>query len=263
MKNGILMRSLVIALAMAFGTSTVSAQSFFDKVKKAASTVVNATTSTENSAESSDEQQQSEEELKGMVSAATLPLNLDVVKVYAEDDSGNRLKNDDGTDKYSYRLRGDDGKFYDANVAKKYMAASWKAGGMILAKVGGGAVAGAAVNAGVAALLGGDVKKAAITGAATGGAAGLLKVLQDGDIKKIKENRSTLKDLKKKLAEYQKSFTEEGLPRDASVDLTPWEGCEEIAMVDTELMEKLAETAKNAPDVENVDDILAGIDDEA
>lgn len=256
MKRSILLKSVVVALAMILGTSTVSAQKFLNKVKKAAEVVTG--TDQSSSKDLSDEEKKELEELK---KKAITPLEFTVVKLNIMDENGNQMKNEDGTDKYRFLLRGSDGKYYTQDVAKKYVADSWKAGGIILAKVGGGAALGAATGALGAALSGGNVAKSAAIGAGGGAAVGIAAVIAGGDIKKIKANRKSLKNVKAALAEYEQSFTDEGLPRDASVDLTPWEGCEEVAMVDSELMAKLEETAKNAPEMEDedVDDILDGI----
>ncbi len=235
MKRSILLKSVVVALAMILGTSTVSAQKFLNKVKKAAEVV----TGTE---QTTSDDQQSEEELKKEVEKAIKPVNFEVMKVNIVDENGNQVKNEDGTDKYVYKLKGNDGKLYDLTVAKKYVTDSWKAVGSILAKVG--------INAAKGAIAGGVLSggKGAAVGAGTNAAASLLETLLTGDeIKQIKANRETLKNVRKLLAEYEQTFTEEGLPREASVDMSKWDDCEAISMTGAKMKEELEERAAKAP----------------
>lgn len=244
MKRTILLRIVIVVLTMALGTSTVSAQKFLNKVKKAAEAVTG--TDQSSSKDLSDEEKKELEDLK---KKALTPLEFTVVKLNIMDENGNQMKNEDGTDKYRFLLRGSDGKYYTQDVAKKYVADSWKAGGIILAKVGGGAVAGAGLAAAGATLSGGNVGKSAAIGAGVGAAGGLAAVIAAGDIKKIKANRKSLKNVKAALEEYEQSFTDEGLPRDASVDMSKWNGCETNSISNNKLTAELEETAKNAPEI--------------
>lgn len=167
-----------------------------------------------------------------------------VNKIIQTDANGNPMLNEDGTTRYTYLVTDNEGKVCDATVAKNMVNSRLKAYGNILAKVGTGALAGAAKG-----LLSGK-KKDAIIGGVVGGAAGLA--LSANDIKTIKGLNKSLKELKNTLEVYQTNFTEEGLPKDASIDLSNVEGidftkCEELTKSAADVKAELEASVANVP----------------
>ena len=99
-------------------------------------------------------------------------------------------------------------------------------------------------------------KKAAIAGAATGAAAGLLASADD--IKQIKKLNKSLKAYKKQLEAYQKTFTEEGTPIDASINLADVDGidfteAEELTKSAADVKAELAESSAASESLDDVD----------
>ncbi|MGL5938266.1 MAG: hypothetical protein ACRCY5_06030 [Phocaeicola sp.] len=152
-----------------------------------------------------------------------LKMDFRVVKVVYTDESGVEQKNEDGTLAYRYYVINQDGGICSAETAKKLLSAANKSRLNLLAKVGTGAVAGGLLSA---AKSGGNVKEAAI-GAAVGAAAGVIS--SSGDIKKLNQCTSKYKEYKVLLSDYEKTFTEEGDLKDASADLSMFEGCETLS----------------------------------
>lgn len=209
----------------------ISAQGFLGKLKKAAESVTSAVApeSSDSSESSTDTTTVDSKEFLNNVP------NYSVKKVIETDSLGYEIKNDDGTVRYKYLLIDKDGKVCEKNTAKKHLNKALKSGGMILAKVGGGAAVGA-----VGTLLGGGSKKDALIGAGVGAAVGLLA--SSGDIKEVKNQVRLMKECKKVLAAYEKTFTDEGEPIDAAVDLTNVDG---INFAECEEITKSAEDVKN------------------
>ena len=99
-------------------------------------------------------------------------------------------------------------------------------------------------------------KKAAIAGAATGAAVGLLASADE--MKQIKELNKSLKAYKKQLEVYQKTFTEEGTPIDASINLADVEGidfteAEEVTKSTADVKAELAESIAASESLEDID----------
>ena len=148
--------------------------------------------------------------------------NYSLKKVVLTDASGNVLKNEDGTVQSKILVLDKDGNVCDRDVAKHHLNKALKSGGAILAKV---AVASAS-GAGLGKKLGG--KHGALIGAGIGAGVGLIT--STGDIKQVKKQLSLMKECKKLLAAYEKNFTVEGDPKDATADLKDIEGFDFTAL---------------------------------
>ena len=179
-----------------------------------------------------------------------------VKKVIETDSLGIAIANEDGTVRYKYLLIDKEGKVCEKNAVKKHLNSALKSGAFILAKVGGGAAAGA-----LAGKKAGGSKKSAWIGAGVGMAIGLLGSSQD--IKEVKKQVKQMNECKALLKVYEQTFTEEGTPIDASVDLSNVEGinfaeCEEItksaADVKSEFLASKIE-GESLEDVEIPDDL--------
>lgn len=258
-----LFKSLALAAVLALATSNVQAQGFFKKLEKGLNKATkaidngtkeldkvttnlagNANAEQDNTQASSDSAKISKEDLIDNAPHYT------VKKVYETAENGDTLRNDDGTIRAHYLVFDKDDKICDANTAQKMINSRLKAYGAIIAKVGGGAALGVAAG-----LLSKD-KKAALTGGLTGALAGLA--LSSGDMKKIKELNKSLKAYKATLAAYQKTFTEEGLPIDATVDLSNVDGidftkADELTKEAAEVKAELAASKAAGESLEDLD----------
>ncbi len=223
----------IVTVALAFCCANISAQGFLKKLKSAAETVTSitgtGTTDTQSTEGTSGEEAPSSEEF-----LANAP-SYSVKKVIETDSLGNVITNEDGTTRYKYLLIDKDGKVCEANAARKHLNSALKSGALILAKVGVGAGAGALIGKKA-----GGSKKSALIGAGVGAAAGLLA--SSKDIKAVRTQIKLMKECKAVLAAYEKTFTEEGTPIDASVDLTNVDGINFAAS---------EEITKSAADVKN------------
>lgn len=127
-------------------------------------------------------------------------------KVMVTDESGKPVLNADGTEQYHVFLFDQFGNKRSKEAVAAQQKKLNKAVGMIVAKVGGGALLGG--------LLGkGDIK-AIVTGAGTG------VLLSIEDIEMAMAQKKSLKQQKKLLESYSTNFTDEGKPVDAKVDLS-------------------------------------------
>lgn len=238
-----------MAIAILCFNTGVYAQGFLNKLKDAAKKVESvtgvATNSTDNKEASTDTTSVSSKEFLENVP------NYSVKKVIETDSLGNQLKNEDGTVKYSFLLIDKDGKVCEKNAAKKHLNNALKSGGAILAKVGVGAGVGA-----MGALLGGGSKKEALIGAGVGAAAGLLASADD--IKEVRKQVKLMKECKKVLEAYEKTFTDEGTPIDASVDLTNVDGinfaeCEEITKSSEDIKKEFMASKTEGESLDDLD----------
>lgn len=242
MKSFIL-KGIVLMAILSFNTEGMIAQSFLKKLKKGVESVTSTNTS-----ENQSEQPADSVDVKEVLAN---PPAYSIKKVILTDENGEKITNEDGTVKYHYLVIDDNtGKACTAEHSKKIVNARLKAFGTILAKIGGGAGIGA-----LGGLLSKD-KKAAIKGAVTGAAAGLLASADD--IKQIKKMNKSLKAYKKQLEVYQKTFTEEGTPIDASINLADVDGidfteAEEVTKTTTEVMAELAESNAESESLDDVD----------
>lgn len=240
--KSIIMKGILLMTVLSFSIEGSMAQGFLKKLKKGVETVTETTTS-----ENQSEQPTDSVDVKELLAN---PPAYSIKKVILTNENGENITNEDGTVKYHYLVIDDNtGKVCTAEHSKKIVNARLKSYGTILAKVGAGAATGA-----LGGLLAKD-KKAAITGAATGAAAGLLASADD--IKQIKALNKSLKEYKKQLEVYQKTFTEEGTPIDASINLADVDGinftsCEVVTKNTADVMAELAESGEAA---ESLDDV--------
>ncbi|NPD91814.1 hypothetical protein [Xylanibacter muris] len=131
-------------------------------------------------------------------------------KVMVVDGSGKPVLNEDGTEQYHVFLFDQFGNKRSKEAVAAQQKKLNKAIGLIIAKVGGGA------------LLGGLIGKGDVKSIATGAGAGLL--LSAEDIEMAYKQKKSLKQQKKLLESYSVNFTDEGKPVDAKVDLSKIDG---------------------------------------
>ena len=241
--KSLILKGILLVAVLSFNAEGVMAQSFLKKLKKG----VESVTSTKVS-ETQSEQPTDSVDVKELLAN---PPAYSIKKVILTDENGEKIMNEDGTVKYHYLVIDDNtGKVCTAEHSKKIVNARLKSFGTILAKVGGGAAVGA-----LGGLLKKD-KKAALKGAAIGAAAGLFA--STDDMKKIKALNKSLKEYKKQLEVYQKTFTEEGTPIDASINLADVEGfdfteAEELTKSASDVKAELAESNAASESLDDVD----------
>ena len=189
MKKSVLC-TIVLGFLLTLGSSNVQAQGFLKKLKK--------TVSTESSENKSDSLAND---------SVVKPLKWDKVTP---------MLNEDGTPVTRVFLVDQFGNKRSSEAVQEQHKKIDKAITRIILKVGGGAAIGA-----LGGLAAGKGTGAAV-GAAVGAAGGLL--LSAKDIKEAKAQKKSLKEQEKLLAAYQKTFTAEGTPIDASVDLSNVDG---------------------------------------
>ena len=245
----VLLKNVVVTLVVGLATTSVSGQGFLKKLQKAADKVESVTKTVETATGSVAGDEQASDSISPSDFLTTAPL-YQVKKVIETDEAGAVITNEDGTTKYKYLLIDKDGKVCDRKTAKKHLNSALKSGSLILLKVGGGAAGGA--------LLGKKAggKKGALIGAGVGAAAGLLA--SSGDIKKVKEQMKLMKACKKVLKEYENTFTEEGTPIDASIDLTNVNGinfaeCEEITKSAADVRNEFAASKTEGESLEDIE----------
>lgn len=249
MKTTVL-KNVTIAMAMTFCVSSASAQGFLNKLKKTVDKVESVTKTVESVTGSASADQQSTDSVSPKDFLANTP-SYTVKKVVEIDASGQVITNEDGTTKYSFLLIDKDGKVCEKNTAKKHLNAALKSGALILVKVGGGATAGALIGKQI-----GGSKKSAWIGAGAGAAVGLLGSAKD--IKAVKNQVKLMKECKKVLKVYEKTFTEEGTPIDASVNLADVEGinfteCEEITKSAADVKNEFLASKSEGESLEDVE----------
>lgn len=203
----------VLALLVMFNTQ-VSAQGFLKKLSKAADKVTSTA-----SAVTGSESSKSEAD-----TAEVKALKWDQIPVYKKlivtltNEDGSVKLNDDGTPMKRVFLVDQFGNKRSAEAVKEQHKKLNKAIGRILLKVGGGAAVG--VAGGLLASKG-DAK-AGIVGGVAGAGVGLA--LSAKDIKEAKAQKKSLKEQEKLVETYSKTFTAEGIPVDASIDLANVDG---------------------------------------
>ena len=193
------MKTTVIKIALclavfSLGFTTVSAQGF---LKKLAKSTENATDTEKKDATTETSEATTEDKIK----ESDIPFYT-CQKVYETDDEGNRLKNDDGTDKYRVFLVDRNGNKVSSEVVAAQSKQINEAILAIAAKVAAGGLTGA---------LSGGTK-----GALIGVAAGLG--LSVNDITLIVKLKKESNRQKKAIEAYKKSFDEEGNPITAEID---------------------------------------------
>lgn len=209
MKN-LILKVMTLGVFFLCANQSVEAQGFLKKLMKGSSESATKTeATTENASESTD---------------SVKPLKWDMIPVYTAkkvnvtDEKGNQLKNEDGTPITRVFLVDQFGNKRSAEAVKEQHKKINKAIGRILLKVGGGAALGVAGG-----LLASKGKASGgVIGGVAGAAAGLA--LSAKDIKQAKAQKKSLKEQEKLVEAYQKAFTAEGTPVDASVNLADVDG---------------------------------------
>lgn len=205
-----MMRFAAVAALMLLAGSQVQAQGFLKKLGKVASAV--SSTKTDTSAE----QAESNDSVV-KPNWAALP-TYTVKEVTQTDNEGKPVLNEDGTPLLTYKLFDQNGNMRSEETVAAQQKKINKAITRILLKVGGGAALGVAGG-----LLASKGKAGGgIIGGLAGAAAGLA--LSKNDIKEAKAQKKSLKEQEKMLEAYRQTFTAEGTPKDASVDLTNVDG---------------------------------------
>lgn len=184
------------------------------------------------------------DEKKDTLSRDMLLGTYSVKKVIETDENGNQLLNDDGTVKYYYLVIDNNGNVCDATTAQAMVKFRNKAYRKIILNValGGG--------------LGAYEGKGKLEGILAGTLTGVLTSVED--IATIFTLNKQLKTLKKTLVAYKKTFTDEGLPIDPSVDLSDVDGIdftksEELTKTAADVKAELAASIEDAPDLDSLE----------
>ena len=196
-KTTLFCKALTLVTLLCVG-SQASAQGFLNKLKKATDKVtetVSSTTSSSNAA----------------ADTATVKVQWDKLPEYKaelvyllDSISGDTLRNEDGTAQFCVVLRDQFGNLRTPATVKAQQKIVNEAVAAILIKVGSGALIGGLAKGG--------------KGAAIGAGAGA--VASAGDIAQATKWKKVLKQQEKLLEAYNENFTEEGKPKDASMDPT-------------------------------------------
>ena len=174
--------------------------------------------------------------------------------VLLTDDDGNPLLNEDGTQQKRVFLVDQFGNRRSKESVKAQHKAISKAIGRIIGKVGLGALVGGGLAYLVAKDQGAkdsDALGYAAAGAAVGMVGGYAISAEDRAI--AKEHKKSLKEQKKLIEQYSKTFTDEGIPVDAKVDLTNVKGIdftkgEAVSLSASEVMKELESSSFNSTD---------------
>ena len=138
-------------------------------------------------------------------------------KVLVTDEAGNPVLNEDGTQQYRVFLVDQFGNKRSKEAVKAQQAKLNKAIGNILLSTGVGAAAGRTIGKEL-----GSKTAGTILGALAGAVVGITS--SKSDIEMAKKQRESLKQQKALLEAYAKTFSDEGKPVDAKVDLSQVEG---------------------------------------
>lgn len=178
--------------------SQASAQGFLNKLKKATDKVTETVSSVTGSSDAA-------------ADTATVKIQWDKLPEYKaelvyllDSISGDTLRNEDGTAQFRVVLRDQFGNLRTPATVKAQQKIVNDAVASILIKVGSGALIGGLTKGG--------------KGAAIGAGAGA--VASAGDIAQATKWKKVLKQQEKLLEAYNENFTEEGKPKDASMDPT-------------------------------------------
>ena len=198
--NKTFMGKVVMLIALLFVGNQVSAQSFLNKLKKATDKVTE-TVSSVTDTDSSNEAAQAD--------TASVKVKWDKLPVYhaemvylLDPVSGDTLRNEDGTVQYEVALRDQFGNRRTPETIKAQKKAVNDAVAARLVKVGGGALIGGLAKGGKGAAIG----------------AGVGALASAGDIDQAVKWKKVLKQQDKLMDAYSEHFTDEGKPKDASVD---------------------------------------------
>lgn len=197
---------------------SVSAQKWLDKLNKGlekTNEVLEQINGTTNSTRTMNEQPTDSIDAKVFLNEAPV---FEVKKLTMLDANGDTIRYEDGSIQYHYLVYDKDGNVCHPETAKKLTNSALKSGGIILAKL----AAGAGGGWGLSKLSGLKDWQGILIGL---GVAGISSI---NDIKNIRNKTAELKAYKLALEKYQATFTEEGLPRNAEVDLSDYTDCEEL-----------------------------------
>ncbi len=196
-KTTLFCKALMLVVLMCVG-SQASAQGFLNKLKKATDKVTETVSSVTGSSDAA-------------ADTATVKVQWDKLPEYKaelvyllDSISGDTLRNEDGTAQFRVVLRDQFGNLRTPATVKAQQKIVNDAVASILIKVGSGALIGGLTKGG--------------KGAAIGAGAGA--VASAGDIAQATKWKKVLKQQEKLLEAYNENFTEEGKPKDASMDPT-------------------------------------------
>lgn len=222
-----LLLKLTLCIAVTGMVQTVSAQSFLKKLSKTAESLTTE--------QKSDTETSATDTVSNKIKESDLPV-YSIQKVYETDEQGNRLKAEDGTDKWRAFLVDKKGNKVSAESVVAQSKQINDAIIKIAAKVGVGAGIGALTGKGKGALI--------------GVAAGLGLSVPD-IILVIKLKKNAIKQ-KKALDVYRQSFDDEGNPIAAKLDK------ETIKALDISEENSTSETtAKIKEDIKNMGDVTS------
>lgn len=222
-----LLLELTLCIAVTGMVQTVSAQSFLKKLTKTAESLTTE--------QKSDTGTSATDTVSNKIKESDLPV-YSIQKVYETDEQGNRLKEEDGTDKWRAFLVDKNGNKVSAESVVAQSKQINDAIIKIAAKVGVGAGIGALTGKGKGALI--------------GVAAGLGLSVPD-IILVIKLKKNAIKQ-KKALDVYRQSFDDEGNPIAAKLDK------ETIKALDISEENSTSETtAKIKEDIKNMGDVTS------
>ena len=198
-----LFKSITVVVMIVVASSQASAQGFLKNLTKAAEKLSSSTPTG----------------ITRKDTATVKPLKWDMIPVYHAEkrivtsSDGSPLENEDGTPMVRVLLVDQFNNVRSPEAVKEQHKKLNKAIGNILLKVGGGVALGAVQGL----LTSEDELEGALIGGTAGAVAGFS--LSSNDIKAAKAQRKSLKQQEKLIAKYQKNFTNEGTPIDASVDV--------------------------------------------
>jgi hypothetical protein len=271
--KSILMRVIMVVVALWIGCEAANAQKWLNKmqkgldkasskVEKVANKVESATNQVNEVLGVSDgtqEEGQTVANQDSVKNSLLTPMTFDVKKVIETDDEGNKLLNEDGTERVRYLLIDQDGKICDATTAQKLVSKRMSQYGKIVGKTVGGAATGAAVGA-IGSLIAGKSKKKVLKAAGIGALAGtaLGVAWSSKEMSNISTLNKSLGNYKNTIAAYQKTFTDEGALVDATVDLSNVDGInfsnvESTTMPSSQIEKELAESKVIGDSLEDID----------
>lgn len=170
------------------------------------------------------------------------------------DENGKPLLNDDGTQKQRVYLVDQFGNYRSKKSVKAQQAAIRKAIAKVVGKTGLGGLLGAGVGV-LDAVVNKKNTTETITQGAVGGVAGGMVgySASEEDRALAKKHKQSLKEQEKLLEQYSKTFTDEGKPVDAKMDLSNVKGIdftkgEPVAMKESELKKIIESEAFNSTD---------------
>ena len=227
-------KAALAAVMLASAPTAVQAQGFLKKASKSLGKAAETVTSVTQAGDTAQSGEQATvDNSKKELLMNNVP-NFKVSKVTQTGADGKVLTNNDGTPKYYYFVTDSQGQIWDAESAEAVVSARSKVYKSLIAKVGTSTLTGVAGG-----LLGGGGAKGALKGAGVGALAGLG--LSINDIVQIKTYNKNLKALRETLEIYKQTFTEEGLPKDASADMA---SIDKQLNVDSTPISKTAEGVK-------------------